>query len=335
MTKLEKYAKLVPSLRTTHSDTPSLEELAVRLTDPVKPGPPDLIPGFLPKHGQLVVSGQTDVGKSLLSLECISSLVTGKPLWGALKPTTVVKKVLYVLGEHYNEVIQRLWDRTKLPMSDNVWLLGPEALSLDKYLVTQGKPNQAVVEKFKMWADRCDLIVFDPLTAFITGSGEAENDSVQMRLLLDLMGIVTQSSGASCLILAHHGKPMIDKFGDEHKRKSYATRGSSGIEDAATNIFYMESGPATNTFDLVCRKYKGDAPGIYRLLRDEKTLTHALISTEESINELQKREVQNKLDRIQSAKPDYSRNTCIELVAAFYGKPISTIKQWLAQPLER
>lgn len=316
-------------------DVPSLEELAVRLTDPVKPGPPDLIPGFLPRHGQLVISGQTDVGKSLTALECISCLVTGKPLWGALKPTTVLKRVLYVLGEHYNEVIQRLWDKTQLPMSDNVWLLGPEALSLDKYLVTQGKPNQVSIEKFKAWADGCDLIVFDPLTAFITGAGEAENDSVQMRLLLDLMGIVTQSSGASCIILAHHGKPVFDKFGEEHKRKIYATRGSSGIEDAATNIFYMESGPTANTYDIVCRKYKGEAPSIYRLLRDEKTLTHVLLSTEEKISDLEKFEVKNKLDRIQDAKPEYSRNTCIELVAAFYGKPIATINRWLTQTIER
>lgn len=314
---------------------PPLEDIAIAITDEIKEGPVDLIPGLLPRQGELVIAGETNVGKSLMALEIVSSLITGEKLWGELEPTTQVKKVLYVLGEHYNEVIQRLAQHTKLPFTDQVFLLGPEQLNYDKWLVSNGKPNLHSINKFRKWAEGVDLIVFDPFASFLIGEG-AENDNIGARIALDSMSLIAQSSGASCLILAHQGKPMMDKHGIEQARKTYAIRGASGIEDAATNIFYMgkakgESEAAQRAADgdifaLTCRKYKGIAPPEYRLLRDPGTLTHTLLGNRPFV-EVKRIATQAKLGKLLSHIPNLNRDQAIQILAALQDCSERTIRR--------
>lgn len=313
---------------------PPLEEIGLGINGPVEEGPPDIIPGFLPRDGQLVLAGETNCGKSLVALETISALITGTPLWGALKPTLAAKRVLYILGEHHAGVIQRLAIHTKLQFSQHTYLVGPEQLGFDKWLIANGKPNMLAIDKFKRWAEGVDIIVWDPLGAFCTGV-DTENDNIQMRLVLEMMGLISQEAGASCLVLAHQGKPMMDKFGEEHHRKSYAIRGASAIEDAATNIFYM--GRATGTgstpmsFEMSCRKYKGISPPGYNLLRDPATLTHRLTaSKDEAVDQLRKIETNAKINRLQAFNQDFSWRTAVKLVAAIEDKSEETIKRWIA-----
>lgn len=275
------------------------------------------------------------MGKSLVALEICSSLVTGEPLWGQLYPTATVKRILYILGEHYDLVIQRLWQKTQLPMTDQVWLLGPEALGLDKWLVSGGRQNHTAVAKFRRWAEGVDLIVWDPLSAFILGV-DAENDNLQMRLVLDTMSGIAQSAGASCLVLAHQGKPSMDRFGQEHHRKSYAIRGASAVEDAATNIFYMgpsrgrsevasETAQDDSLFELTLRKYKGEAPARYRLQRDPERLTHTLVDAQRPFAEVRRRQMREKVDRLREAHPDWTLTAVVKELAHVEGRPESTV----------
>lgn len=313
-----------------------IEQVAIKLTDPVPDGPADIIPGLVPRAGQLVIAGETNVGKSLIALEIASSLTTGQPLWGELKPTLQARRVLYVLGEHYDAVIQRLWQKTQLPMGGEVFLLGPEALGFDKWLVTQARPNLQGISKFKKWAEGMDLIIFDPLSAFLTGGENQENDNITMRLVLDTMSLVSQTSGAVCIVLAHQGKPMMDMRGQEHQRKSYAIRGASAVEDAATNIFYMDRGekdPASKAsgsqmFELKLRKYKGDAPDSYRLLRDQATLTHQLLGNK-AYSDVLRIDAQAKVARIQAHNEQIEYRTAIRLAAAVDGVSEETMRRRL------
>lgn len=314
----------------------------MRLNGPIKEGPPDLFPGLLPLHGELVIAGETNVGKSLISLEIVSAAATGKPLWGELEPTKRVKKALYILGEHYVEVIQRLLKVTRLPMPDDVFILGPEQLVYDKWLVTRGQPNVVAIEKFMKWARGCELIVFDPFSAFVSGQ-EVENDNITMRLVLDTMSLVAQTAGAACLVLAHQGKPTINQFGQETKRKSYAIRGASAVEDAATNIYYMDKGTTDGAaiesetggkvYELICRKYKGAAPAKFTLLRDRETLTHTLIS-DKPFEAIRKIDLRQKLSRVMEANPKWDHETCLRQVAAFEGKSVSTVQRWLGELID-
>lgn len=306
------------------SPIPALEDIAVAITAPIEDGPADLIPGLLPRQGELVIAGETNCGKSLTALEIVSSLTSGSKLWGELEPAQTVSKVLYILGEHYLEVIQRLALHTKLPFTDKVLLLGPEQLGYDKWLVANGKPNIHAIDKFKRWAEGCDLVVFDPFGSFLTGEN-AENDNVGARLVLDSMSLIAQTAGASCIVLAHQGKPMMDQHGKEQTRKTYAIRGASGIEDAATNIFYMgkargESEAAQKAsdgeiFSLTCRKYKGVAPAEYRLLRDPSTLTHTLLGNRPFV-EVKRLATLGKLGKLTAMMPDLTRDQAIRVLAA-------------------
>lgn len=313
---------------------PSLEELATRLLDEIPPGAEELIPGLIPKGQEVVIAGQTNIGKSLTALELVSALITGQPLWGAIKPTSLIKKVLYVLGEHHIEVIQKLHRKTELPMTDQVYILGPQELGFDKWLVSQGRPNTLAVDKFKHWAEGCDFIVFDPLSAFCTGV-DTENDNVQMRLVLDTISLIAQSVGASYLVLAHQGKPMMDQFGREQSRKTYAIRGASAIEDASTNIFYLDrsDGPVQGVardslvLDLKCRKYKGETPPAYKLLRDPRTLTHKLLGADSAYKEVQKMDYTAKLARIQIENPGFDFRTALRVLASVEGVPVETLKR--------
>ena len=316
---------------------PPLEKIGTQIIAPVMEGPPDIIPGFLPRKGQLVLAGETNVGKSLVALEIVSALVTGGQLWGELPPTVQSKKVLYILGEHYNEVIQRLWQHTRLPMTDQVWLLGPEQLGYDKWLVAQGKPNPMAIAKLTTWAEGADLIIFDPLAAFVTGI-DAENDNVQMRLVLDTMSLISQQVGASCIVLAHQGKPMIDRDGKEHSKKSYAIRGASAVEDAATNIFYMNKAEGTSAaaaetkehkiFTIRCRKYKGDAPEEYKLMRNPHNLTHTLLGSR-PFSEVKRIETQGKIARLMNAYPDLKIGDIIKTIAVTEDISERTIRRYL------
>lgn len=322
---------------------PSLEELATQITAPIPAGPVDIIPGLLPRQGQLVLAGETNIGKSLIALEICSSLVTGEPLWGSLVPTLRARKILYVLGEHYVEVIQRLWQYTKLPMTDNVWLMGPEQLGYDKWLVAQGRPNMVAVDKFKKWADGVDLIVFDPFSAFVTGV-DAENDNIQMRLVLDTMSLIAQTVGASCLVLAHQGKPQMDRTGTEHKRKSYAIRGASAIEDAATNIFYMGSASADSlaghnlptgvkVFDIICRKFKGLAPDKYTLMRNAETLVHTKLGNRPFV-EVQSIDAVAIMKRLQVTFPNSTATECVRMISTIKNISERTIWRYLGKEMD-
>lgn len=278
---------------------------------------------------------------SLVALEICSSLITGRPLWGELYPNARAGKILYVLGEHYTEVIQNLWAKTRLPLTENVLIIGPEKLGADKWLINNGKPNLYAMDKFKRWAEGMDLIVFDPLASFIVGKEGTENDNLQMRLVLDAMSLIAQSTGASCLVLAHQGKPSIGQNGKEIKRTKYATRGASGIEDAATNIFYMGEGSGDSTaaqaassggriIELNCRKYKGEAPDQFRLLRDPSTLTHTLVGNRPFV-EVQRIDTQAHFARFALAFPSASQSDIIKMIAVSKNVSERTIYRHLGQ----
>ena len=324
------------------SPFPELEVLGERLTSPIRPGPPDLIPGFLPRRGQLVIAGETNVGKTTTALEICSAVTTGLPLWGELKPTETIGRILYVLGEHYNDIVKSLWRITGLPMSDDVWILGPEQLGVDKWLVQSGRQNPQAIEKFLTWAKGADLIVFDPLSAFLTGS-DAENDNIQMRLVLDSMSYISQHVGASCLVLAHQGKPAIGKDGKEHARTKYAIRGASAIEDAATNIFYMSRAEGASqvaetrdsqVFAMRKRKYKGEAPDEYRLVRDKHRLVHTLLGNRPYV-EVRQIETQAMYSRFSIAFPESKIGDLVKMVSAATTQSESSVRRALEMKEKR
>ena len=159
-----------------------------------------------------------------------------------------------------------------------------------------------------------------------------------MRLLLDVMSGITQSTGASCLILAHQGKPAVDMMGRERHRQSYAIRGASAIEDAATNIFYLhkhsdlnEGRSDPNMFRLKCRKYKGIAPDFYYLLRNPENKTHRLIGGKGRPNtDLKRERVRSRLLELKTNE-GLTVNEAVAAITAAEGISEQTIWRYLKE----
>lgn len=242
---------------------------------PPEPGPPDLIPGLLPRHGHLLIAGETDVGKTTVALEIAQAALDGKPLWGTgPTATSTISRVAYIMGEHHESVVQSLWRLMDFGGEPAIKIRPP---SLRRALVSRGVLMERGITDLKDWCSDSQAIIFDPLNAFTAGS-DVENDAVNMRACINAMQDV--AGGAALLILGHMGKPYYDQKRQKYEhRTSYASRGSSAIEDSVTSCYYMvaEGGPATEHFRLLRRKYKGDAPSFYLLRRDSRN-RHTLLS---------------------------------------------------------
>lgn len=240
--------------------------------EPLEPGAPALIPGLLSRHARLLITGETNVGKTLIGLELSYALLTGEPLWGALAPTTVLKQITYIMGEHEKEYLKSQWALLGLKAPPGFWGIPPPG----RRLVARGETMRGHLETYRAWCEGSGAVIFDPLGAFASGQ-DVENDNALMRLVIDAMGAV--ASGGALVVLAHMGKPTVDPHtGTSRRRESYATRGGSAIEDAVTDCFYMERDAEHGHFILRRRKFKGQAPGFYRLSRHPDTLRHSLVS---------------------------------------------------------
>lgn len=240
--------------------------------EPRDPGEPELIPGLLHRHACLLITGETNIGKTLIGLELAYSLLTGTPLWGKLSPTRTLKQVTFIMGEHDKETLQTQWDLLQLPPPEGLWVIPPPA----RRLVARGDTMPGHLQLYREWCQGSDLVMFDPLGAFASGE-DIENDNAQMRAVI--VAMETIASPGALVTFAHMGKPTYDpKEGRYKRRETYATRGGSAIEDAVLDCFYLEHDPHEGGYLLRRRKYKGQAPGFYRLTRDPTTLRHTLVA---------------------------------------------------------
>ena len=244
---------------------------------PPEPGPPDLIPGLLPRHGHLLISGETDVGKTTVALEIAMAVLTGLPLWEShVQASQTIQRVTYIMGEHHESVVQSLWRLMDFGGEPPIKIIPPH---LHRPLVVRGLTMERTIAAYIESCQGSQLLIFDPLNAFVAGS-DAENDSVPMRACLNGMESIATQVGAALLILGHMGKPYFDQKRQKYEhRTTYASRGSSAIEDAATCCYYMiqdDSKEHANRFRLIRRKYKGEAPAFWALQRGDNN-RHTLI----------------------------------------------------------
>jgi hypothetical protein len=76
--------------------------------------------------------------------------------------------------------------------------------------------------------------------------------------------------------------------------------------------------------EMTMRKYKGDAPDKYRLVRNPETLTHGLLGNRPFV-EVKRIETQAKMARLESACPGMSRAERIRIIAALNNQDPSTV----------
>jgi hypothetical protein len=258
-----------------------------------------------------------------LAIEIASALTTGRVLWGHLRATRRISRVFYLLGEHTTGTVHRLYHHTGLPMGPEARIIGPHVLPIPKHLVARGERDEHSFEQYAERVVGAELIVVDPLAAFISGAN-AENDNAAMRHLVDAFSLLGQRNECPVLVLGHFGKPTADKDGNERARTSYASRGASATEDAFTTVFYLARDGAN--FVLSCPKYKGETPQPYRLTRGP-TLTHTLLMTSRPNVETRMIAFRAKLDKVMAAGAE--KTPAVRILAALEGVSEETAWRWL------
>lgn len=311
------------------ADAPPLDVVSASIYADLPIDPPDLIPGVLPSAGTAGIVGETNVGKSLLSLEIASCLVTGQPLWGAIEPTKTINRVVYFLGEHTKRTIQELYHLTGLPKEGDIRLVGPEDLAngLGKGVVVNGVLQQKVIDWYSELTEGAGLVVFDPLSAFVQGH-DAENDNTTMRTLVGGLGLVAERTGAACLILSHMGKPRIDQNGQAHQRTSYAMRGASSQEDALTHVFYFRHTAVVDqqdaTYEFVSRKFKGESDrGKIHLVRNPITKRHTMV--EGGRTQMKQVQTKDRMAQLEAQHPEWTKTQIVNKVATELGVDPRTV----------
>jgi len=294
------------------------KSIGVRFIDSLSPEPPELIPGVLPAEGVTLISGPTNVGKSLLAIEIVSALtVEGQRLWATLTPKNTIRDVVYLLGEHTAGTVHRLYKRTALPMGRHARIIGPEHLPVPRHVIVRGEPNSEVIEQYQALVKDADLIVVDSVSAFISGAN-SENDNAAIRNLVDQFQRLGIENNAPVLVLGHHGKPTKDPDGKEVARTSYASRGASSAEDACTTVFYLTYQKEGEVYQLACRKQKGSTiPEKRLLLRNAATLVHKELTSNRPNKEAERIKFREKYDL--AAKSGENKTTILRVLAAVDG----------------
>jgi len=301
----------------------------VRFIDPLEAAAPELIPGLLPAEGATYVCGPTNVGKSLVAIEIASALTTGQPLWGYLRASRRIGRVVYLLGEHAAVTVHKLYHHTGLPMGPGARIIGPHQLPVPKHVVTRGELDASAMAQYRERVAGAELIIVDPLAAFISGAN-AENDNAAMRHLVDAFSLLGQEQGAPVLILGHFGKPTTTKEGGEHTRATYASRGASSAEDACTTVFYLAQDGAN--YVVRNRKYKGETPKPYVLTRNPATMTHTLLTSNRPNKEAQAIAFRGRLDKALTSGVD--KTSAVRVVAALEGISETTAWRWLRREVQ-
>lgn len=237
--------------------------------------PPDqgegIFPGLFPDHGALLISGGKEVGKSLVALEIAHAAVTGEPLWGVLKPTKTIERVVYIFAEHggHGSLAQQ-WSVTGLEDPDRrIWVCDEL-----RPLITHGAVNPVSRDFYRKVTAGAKLVIWDPLSAFLQGE-EAENQAVPTRALINTIEGIGTHVGAQTLILGHFGKMQYHESTGETVHSG--TRGSSALEHAATAVFYLSKaakGDKYQLYRLDNEFFKGVPVKRFWLRRPEDELRH-------------------------------------------------------------
>ncbi|MFZ5447889.1 MAG: DnaB-like helicase N-terminal domain-containing protein [Thermodesulfobacteriota bacterium] len=186
--------------------------------------PPDIIgAGIMPQGSGVFLTGDSGIGKSLLTLELAVKLSEGVDLWGL--PVKRPIKVLIVQAENPDHSMQfrlkRIISGLSLAQAPRLFLT-PSDLRLNL-----SQPKNRNTLKDLISRTEAELVILDPLISY---HATPENDNSQMRSFLDSLTDISRSSGAAWLLVHHHGRPQ-----DGESR----FRGASAIKDWADSFLTL------------------------------------------------------------------------------------------------
>jgi hypothetical protein len=221
--------RMLQDVRTAPNELRIVE--AAQLFEPLPPVPYlvprlDLCPG-----APMLVAGYGFSGKTIAMQSLAVSIATGRPAWGdfhVVRRGRVVhvdfEQGLRLTAERY----QRLARGSGLDLQDLEGLLALVPLPRVSLATGEG------VELLRRVADGAALVIVDSLRAC---APEVEENSSEVRRVLDGMLDVSESTGAAFSVVHHARKPS----GDQASGGKFSIRGSGAIFDACSSVLVFEA----------------------------------------------------------------------------------------------
>lgn len=158
--------------------------------------PPELIEGFVPSGGVMVLAGAPATGKSFTALSWAAAIAEGSPWFGK---ATRQASVVYVLGEGFSGFGKRIkaWKTVNgRPMSDNLHFM--DGLTYDIDLNDPDSVQQLIAMLAYV---QPGLVIFDSLSMLARYSNE--NDNAEVAQVMANVNSIVQATGATAMLVQH------------------------------------------------------------------------------------------------------------------------------------
>jgi hypothetical protein len=202
------------------------------------PAADDIVTGILPTKGRLILSAPAKLGKTRFALGLALAIATGRDALGF--KITKPRRVLYIqaevsersLQDRLKKMLAGFTDAEKELVRQNLFFCNDPRLKLTSY-----RHVEAIRQAVEL--HRPDVLVFDPLYKFNTGSEDRVQD---MTAFFDPLDALIYDHGVSVLLVHHHGKSS----GEGLATPAHRNRGSSTIADWADSLLTLTFEDAAN-----------------------------------------------------------------------------------------
>ena len=197
--------------------------------------PPELINGFVPSSGVMVLAGAPGTGKSFTALSWAAAIAEGSQWFGR---QTRKAPVVYVLGEGYSAFGERItaWKTTNgREIPEDLLFMDGATLGIDLKA-----PVEQLIGIFNLV--KPGLIIFDTLS--VLTRLDSENDNAEVSQVMSNVNRIAQGTGATAMVIHHTTKTTGTVRG------ASAFVGNSDTVVVAAKEKNSDGNTATNTFLL-------------------------------------------------------------------------------------
>lgn len=180
--------------------------------------------GLLVAGGNMILTGESEAGKSLLSIQMAIHLAKGMSFFGFNIPES--QRVLIIQKENPMSSVQtrikRIAEGSQVTSLSNLFLV-ENSFKANLNVERDRRRIKERIEKV-----RAQVVILDPLSSYHTVN---ENDNTQMRGTLDHLTDISREMGCAWIVIHHEGKP-----GEINRAHRWRFRGATSIRDWADTM---------------------------------------------------------------------------------------------------
>lgn len=206
-----------------------------------------------------LLAGYGFSGKTVAAQSLSLSLAADKPVWGTYSSSP--RRICHVDFEQGERLTRRRYQRLAMSMGIDLPSLGDALILAVMPAITLSQSHAA---QWRELMTGRDLIIIDSLRA---ASGAQDENESGIRVGLDMLGTLSESTKCRALVIHHARKPMADDPGGR-----YAIRGSSAIYDSADSayVFSASKGEPVSVEHVKARTHGEPVQGWALVISDER-----------------------------------------------------------------